>query len=299
MRATPLTLIKHLAVLVCVLGTSVSASAQFRRAPRDRIDAGTNITVRTTETIEADESNGAVYRAVVEQNVNDQSGRVAIPRGSQADLMVRSLSDQEMALDLSAVTVNGQRYTLTTDTSNLAAERKEGIGTNKRTAKYVGGGALLGAIVGAIAGGGKGAAIGAGAGAAAGAGAQVLTRGRSVQVPAESVLTFRLAQPLEMVASSASSRYRPDEYGLSSAAFIERDAYNNISWAAPVPAQLFVQIDGRAPQLFADGESGSEPADWMSEGHRYVFIMRDMSGTEITRQQFDLRRGRPFIPSFR
>ena len=56
---------------------------------------------------------------------------------------------------------------------------------------------MIGAIIGAIAGGGKGAAIGGGVGAAAGAGAQVLTRGKSVNVPAESLVTFRLEQPLQ------------------------------------------------------------------------------------------------------
>jgi hypothetical protein len=55
---------------------------------------------------------------------------------------------------------------------------------------------VLGTIIGAIAGGGKGAAIGAAAGAAAGAGGQVLTQGREVRVPAESILNFRLDQPL-------------------------------------------------------------------------------------------------------
>jgi hypothetical protein len=53
--------------------------------------------------------------------------------------------------------------------------------------------------VGAIAGGGKGAAIGAAAGAVAGAGTQVATRGSAVWVPAESILTFRLNQPLRVV----------------------------------------------------------------------------------------------------
>ena len=47
-------------------------------------------------------------------------------------------------------------------------------------------------FLGALAGGAKGAAIGVLVGAAGGAGAQVLTRGRDVQVPAETVLKFRL-----------------------------------------------------------------------------------------------------------
>ena len=76
--------------------------------------------------------------------------------------------------------------------------RREGVGANKRTGQFVGGGAALGAIIGAIAGGGKGAAIGAVAGAGAGAGTQIITRGKEVHVPAETVLRFRLDRPLRL-----------------------------------------------------------------------------------------------------
>jgi hypothetical protein len=69
------------------------------------------------------------------------------------------------------------------------------LGANERTARNVGGGAALGAVIGAIAGGGSGAAVGAAIGAAGGAAAQVLTRGESVHVPAETLLTFRLERP--------------------------------------------------------------------------------------------------------
>ena len=70
--------------------------------------------------------------------------------------------------------------------------RNSGIGANKETARNVGGGALLGAILGAVIGGGDGAAAGAAAGAAVGAGAQILTKGRRVNVPAETLLSYRL-----------------------------------------------------------------------------------------------------------
>ena len=60
----------------------------------------------------------------------------------------------------------------------------------------VGEGAALGTLLGAIAGGAKGAVVGAVAGAAAGAGAQVLTRGKQLRIPAESVLTFRTDRTL-------------------------------------------------------------------------------------------------------
>lgn len=76
--------------------------------------------------------------------------------------------------------------------------RRDGVGGNKRTGQFVGTGAVLGAIIGAIAGGGKGAAIGAVAGASAGAGAQIITRGKEVHVPAETVIRFRLDRPLRL-----------------------------------------------------------------------------------------------------
>ena len=67
----------------------------------------------------------------------------------------------------------------------------------------VGGGAVLGTLIGAIAGGGKGTAIGAVARAGAGAGTQVLTRGKTVKVPAETAAERRrnvvCAEPPVMV----------------------------------------------------------------------------------------------------
>lgn len=83
-------------------------------------------------------------------------------------------------------------------TDQEAGNRADGVGANKRTGKFVGGGAALGAIVGAIAGGGKGAAIVAVAGAGAGAGAQIITRGKEVHVPPETVLRFQLDRPLRL-----------------------------------------------------------------------------------------------------
>ena len=62
----------------------------------------------------------------------------------------------------------------------------------------VGGGAAGGAIIGALAGGGKGAAIGAAIGAGAGAGGAGFTGNRDITLPAESHLTFKLKQALEL-----------------------------------------------------------------------------------------------------
>ena len=105
-------------------------------------------------------------------------------------------------LDLDSVTVNGRRYGVDATRNRVGTSgidiRNSGIGANKETARNVGGGALLGAILGAVIGGGDGAAAGAAAGAAVGAGAQILTKGRRVNVPAEALLSYRLQSDLDL-----------------------------------------------------------------------------------------------------
>jgi len=168
-------------------------------AQRSAIPSGTEITVRTDEPIDADIQNADtshLYRGTVSKDVLGANGRVLIPRGSRASLAAIR-DNNALTVDLRSIRVNGVRYTV--DSADVqAGDQKEGVGKNKRTGKYVGGGAAAGALIGAIAGGGKGAAIGALAGGAAGAGAQTLTRGKKLSVPAESNLTFRLQNGLRM-----------------------------------------------------------------------------------------------------
>src|SRR5207237_7371472 len=104
-------------------------------------------------------------------------------------------------LDLRSVTVKGHRYLLSAADSNKSSAPGD-LGANKRTGKYVGGGAAVGAVLGAIFGGGKGAAIGALAGGAGGAGAQVYT-GRKKEIPAETELKYKLADDLQLRAVKA------------------------------------------------------------------------------------------------
>lgn len=167
------------------------------------IPAGTEIAVRTDAAIDSQNANeGQIFPAEVQQDVVDPSGQVVIPRGAQAELTIRNINNggttgsNELALGLDSINVGGNTYRVTTQ--DVQQEGNSGLGKNKRTGEYVGGGAVLGTLIGAIAGGGKGAAIGAVTGAAAGAGAQVLTRGKSVKVPAESTLRFRLDEPLHL-----------------------------------------------------------------------------------------------------
>jgi hypothetical protein len=102
----------------------------------------------------------------------------------------------ELALDLDSVTIAGRRYRVAT--ADIVENGREGVGANSRTAKFLGGGTVLGTILGAVAGGGKGAAIGAVSGAAAGTATQTVTRGKGVRVPAETLLRFRLEAPVRV-----------------------------------------------------------------------------------------------------
>jgi uncharacterized protein YcfJ len=167
--------------------------------------AGTELVVRTVETIDSRNAGAnQTFSGIVEQAVADQSGRVIIPERSSAQLMIRQMTSggatgsPEMVLDVQSITIAGRRYLVSTE--DMVLESDTGVGNNKRTAEAVGGGAILGGIIGAIAGGGKGAAIGVLVGGAGGAGAQVLTRGRDVQVPSETRLTFRLDKPVMLQA---------------------------------------------------------------------------------------------------
>ena len=65
---------------------------------------------------------------------------------------------------------------------------------------------------------------------------------------------------------------------------------NNISWNAPAVSRVYVQVDNNPMQLFAEGSAGTQHAPWIESGHVYVFILRDMRGNEIARDQLDTRQ---------
>jgi hypothetical protein len=168
--------------------------------------AGTKVSVRTEETIDSGKAAaGQLFPADVTRNVLDASGAVVIPRGANAQIVIRSVSKggvfhgaSDLILDLASVSIGGRRYDVST--RDLMEKGRNGVGVNKRTGEFAGGGAAFGAIIGAIAGGGKGAAIGAGSGAGAGAVTEILTKG-TIKVPVESILMFQLDQPLVVTAA--------------------------------------------------------------------------------------------------
>lgn len=161
------------------------------------IPEGAEIKVRTDTAIPAEPSANTTFTAKISRDVIGQEGQVVIPQGAQAKLTAVPTDDnKDTVLDLTSVTMGEHTYLLKTqtDTKNSAPG---GLGANKRTGKYVGGGALIGGVLGALLGGGKGAAIGAILGGAGGAGAQVYT-GKKKEVPPETELSFKLAQNLQL-----------------------------------------------------------------------------------------------------
>lgn len=180
-----------------------SDSGRYEAPPMNAkvIPPGSEISVRTDETIDSSNSQpGQLYRGAITEPVADAARAIAIPAGTPAQLLIRNISSggamhsPELVLDLYSVAIGGKEYRV--DTSSIDESNRRGVGKNRRTAEFLGGGTAIGALLGGIFGGGKGAGIGALSGAGGGLLTQVFTRGQLVRVPAESVLRFRLERTL-------------------------------------------------------------------------------------------------------
>jgi hypothetical protein len=164
------------------------------------VPAGTVLTVRTGQALSSKSSQtGQAFLATLAQPVSVK-GRSALTTGSTVSGTVvtakakgKVKGEGQLDLSLTSISVGGHTYQI--QTSVLSSTVK---GKGKRTAATTGGGAAGGALIGGIAGGGKGAAIGAGVGAAAGFIGGTLTGNKQIEIPAESALSFTLAQPLTL-----------------------------------------------------------------------------------------------------
>jgi len=142
---------------------------------------------------------------------------VVVPEGADVIGRVADVKDAghfagkpELALELTSIIVNGQKYSIHTD-----QYRQAGKSRGASTAKTVGAGAAIGAIIGGIAGGGKGAAIGAAAGGGMGGGVQAVKKAEEVHIQTEALLNFRLDTPITAVPAPASQRRRLDDSSYS------------------------------------------------------------------------------------
>ena len=164
------------------------------------VPAGTTLTVRLSQAVgskisQAGQSfSGTVAHAVV------IGGKTAIPAGTpvsgtvvDAKPLGRFAGGASLSLKLSSINLHGSEREIQTSADTQTAK-----GKGKRTAVLAGGGAAVGALIGGLAGGGKGAGIGALAGGGAGTGGAAFTGNKDIVLPAESVLSFTLEQPLEV-----------------------------------------------------------------------------------------------------
>jgi hypothetical protein len=163
------------------------------------VPAGTTLTVRLGQAVGSKISQvGTAFTGSVSTPITI-AGKVAIPAGSNITGTVtdakkagRFKGGAVLSLQLDSVTVKGHQYNIQTGSFDQTS-----TGKGKRTAVAIGGGTGVGAAIGGIAGGGKGAAIGALVGAAGGT-VGAATGNRDIQLPAESALSFSLAQPLTL-----------------------------------------------------------------------------------------------------
>jgi hypothetical protein len=107
-----------------------------------------------------------------------------------ADQAHRSNDRSQFGIELLKLsTADGQQIRIRTD-----AYKKDVGGPSGRDVAKVGAITAIGAAIGAAAGGGKGAAIGAGVGGAAGVADVLLTRNKTVDIPVEARISFRLQE---------------------------------------------------------------------------------------------------------
>ena len=172
--------------------------------PPQPVDAvfpeGTTVEIQTIDPIDSKTAqSGDEFQATLAQPLTWNS-RVIAPAGTnvylrlvQAQTSGQYKGTSELQLELARLELNGAQYQMHSSTYTVA-----GGSRGKDTAKTVGGGAIVGAIIGAIAGGGKGAVIGGAAGAGAGGVYQGVTKAKQVRIPAETKLDFKLDKALKI-----------------------------------------------------------------------------------------------------
>jgi hypothetical protein len=173
------------------------------------LPVGTSIPVAITQALDsATAKAGDKFTGVVSNDVT-LDGTVVLAQGTPVTGHVDVAQDAAhfkgsslLTISLSAIDRKGVHLEVSTESYT-----KKGEGRGKNTAEKVGGGAAVGAIIGGIFGGGKGAAIGAAAGGGVGAGANSVTRGQQVQIPSETVVRFRLLEPVTVRVSGTGGNY--------------------------------------------------------------------------------------------
>jgi len=162
--------------------------------PPPTLPAGTSVSVSITENLSAkhnevgDPFSGALAHPLVHH------GTVVFPRGTPVAGTViaakgRGRFKGSGALGIELTRIGG----IPVHTSEYEQTDK---GKGKRSAGLIGGGGGGGALIGGLAGGGKGALLGGLLGAGAGTAGAAFTGNKDIVIPAETIVTFQLTEPL-------------------------------------------------------------------------------------------------------
>ncbi len=162
------------------------------------VPAGTELSIRINQRISVKTSRaGDRFDGEVVEPV-ENNGVVVIPRGTpvggridEAHRRGHFKGRSVLELRLTSMTLNGNPYQLDT-TDSVRTKRGKG----RRTAGFIGGMTGAGMLIGGLATGGVGLAIGGAAGAGAGTVLAGATGNRDINIPAESIVRFRLADAL-------------------------------------------------------------------------------------------------------
>ena len=205
---------------------------------RLRLQAGTFVTVRIDQMLSSDKNqvgdgfSATLTRPLVADGVVVAlRGQLLGGRVSEVQKAGRVKGVSRLAVQLTDLTlVDGQQVRIETELTNLT-----GPTSNGRDAAAIAGTTVTGAAIGAAADLGPGAAIGAGAGLIAGTVGVLLTRGRPTVIYPESLLTFRLAEPVSISTDRAPQAFH----------YVDANVYN------------------RAPA----GQNPPPPSGWTCKGY--------------------------------
>lgn len=164
------------------------------------ISAGQQVSVRTIDAIDSSvNQSGQAFRATLTTPLVS-NGETIVPAGTDATILLTNAKTAgkvkgkaELEVELVNIRFRGRQYAV-----QSTPVAQQGASRGKQTGVRTGIGAAAGALIGGLAGGGKGAAIGAAAGGGAGFSTAFFTKGPKVQIPAESVIAFQLASPLDV-----------------------------------------------------------------------------------------------------
>jgi|SRR5580704_5537065 hypothetical protein len=180
--------------------------AQEQQAPQGpppplevSIPAGTGLAVRVDQRISVKTSHaGDTFTGEIVEPITASDGSLLVPKLSRVKGLVAAAHKRGhfkgasfLELRLTSLTLNGTEYPL--KTRDLTQTKK---GKGKRSTAMIAGGSGLGMVIGGVASGGVGLLIGGLAGGGAGTAAAGLTGNRDIDIPAESIVHFKLADDL-------------------------------------------------------------------------------------------------------